>query len=74
MTRNIPPLVWIVLAALLGWLVVALVQQGGTDRTPQGVEAPRKAQDSAVMPAAPSRGAAPATPGVAVNPRDEPAR
>jgi cytoskeletal protein RodZ len=33
-SRRIPPLVWIILAILVGWGVVLLVQNNGTTRTP----------------------------------------
>lgn len=62
-TRNIPPLVWIVLALLVAWLVVALIQRGGVHHTPQGGTMPQEKQGAAMMPAAPANGAAPATPG-----------
>lgn len=66
-SRRIPPLVWIVLALLVGWLVVAMVQRGGTDRTPGGGATPMAEQGSSVMPPAPASGAAPATPGSVAN-------
>lgn len=62
-SRRIPPLVWIVLALLVGWLVVAMVQRGGTDRTPGGGSHPTAEQGTSVMPPAPATGSAPATPG-----------
>jgi hypothetical protein len=66
-TRRIPPLVWIVLALLVGWLVVALLQRGGIDNTPQGGSHPMQAEGTSVMPAAPAQGDAPATPSGAIN-------
>ncbi|MDB5466169.1 MAG: hypothetical protein JWQ46_931 [Phenylobacterium sp.] len=72
-TRNIPPLVWIVLALLVAWFAVAMIQRGGTDRTPQGGSMPRQAEGTSVMPAAPANGSAPATPAGAVNGPQEPA-
>lgn len=62
-SRRIPPLVWIVLALLVGWLVVAMLQRGGTDRTPGGGTLPEAAQGPSVMPPAPASGTTPATPG-----------
>lgn len=62
-SRRIPPLVWIVLALLVGWLVIAMVQRGGTDRTPGGGSAPMAEQGPSVMPPAPASGTTPATPG-----------
>lgn len=70
--RKIPPLVWIVLALLVAWLVVALVQWGGTHRTPQGGETPMQAEGPSVMPAAPPSGAAPGTPAGVVNAPEAP--
>lgn len=61
--RRIPPLVWIVLALLVGWLIVAMVQRGGTHRTPDGGTMPMAEQGPSVMPPAPASGTAPATPG-----------
>jgi hypothetical protein len=69
---RIPPLVWIILALLIGWFVVAMMQRGGSDRTPQGGEVPRQAEGPAIMPPAPPSGSAPATPGGVVNGPDEP--
>ena len=62
-SRRIPPLVWIVLALLIGWLVVAMIQRGGTDRTPGGGTHPMAEQGPSVMPPAPASGTTPATPG-----------
>ncbi|WP_334163626.1 hypothetical protein [Phenylobacterium sp.] len=72
-TRNIPPLVWIVLALLVGWLVVALMQRGGSDVTPQGGTTPSAAEGTSIMPPAPASGDAPATPGGVVNGPAQPA-
>ncbi|WP_374468675.1 hypothetical protein [Phenylobacterium sp.] len=66
-SRRIPPLVWIVLALLVGWLVVALMQRQGSDRTPQGGAHPAQAEGTSIMPAAPAQGDAPATPAGTVN-------
>lgn len=62
-SRRIPPLVWIIVAILLGWLVIAFLQRGGTHVTPQGGTAPQATQGEAVIPSAPATGNAPATPG-----------
>jgi hypothetical protein len=62
-TRNIPPLVWIILALLVAWLVVAVAQRGGTHHTPQGGSMPQEKSGAVTMPAAPANGGAPATPG-----------
>jgi len=64
---GIPPLVWIVVALLVGWLVVAMVQRGGTEHTPGGGTHPMQAEGASVMPAAPASGDAPATPARVVN-------
>ncbi|WP_309092462.1 hypothetical protein [Phenylobacterium sp.] len=66
-SRRIPPLVWIVLALLVGWLVVAMIQRGGTDRTPGGGSHPTAEQGPSVMPPAPASGTTPATPGNVAN-------
>jgi hypothetical protein len=72
-TRNIPPLVWIVLALLVLWLVVALVQRGGSNRTPSGGTMPSQAEGPSYMPAAPANGSAPATPAGVINGPNQPA-
>jgi hypothetical protein len=72
-TRNIPPLVWIVVAILIGWLVVAMMQRGGTHRTPQGGTMPTQEQGTSYMPPAAPSGDAPATPGGVVNGPQQPA-
>jgi hypothetical protein len=71
--RRIPPLVWIVLLLLIGWFVVAMLQFGGTDRSPHGGTVPRAAESTGYMPATPPQGSAPATPAGAVNGPLEPA-
>lgn len=71
-SRKIPPLVWIVLAGLVAWLVIALVQRAGADRTPQGGSTPAQAEGTSVMPAAPATGSAPATPGGVANGPNQP--
>lgn len=68
-SRRIPPLVWIVLALLVGWFVVAMLQRGGIHTTPDGGTMPMADQGPSIMPAAPASGSAPATPaGVANGP------
>ncbi|WP_411288508.1 hypothetical protein [Phenylobacterium sp.] len=72
-SRNIPPLVWVVVAILVAWLAVALIQRNGADRTPQGGATPSAAEDASVMPAAPATGDAPATPAGVINGPNQPA-
>lgn len=62
-SRKIPPLVWIVVALLVAWLVVALMQRGGTHVTPQGGTMPQAQEGTSYMPPAPASPGAPATPG-----------
>lgn len=69
MSRNVPPLAWIILGLLLVVIVVAAVQRRGTHVTPQGGTMPQAGQGEAYMPPAPAAGAAPATPGAVVNDR-----
>lgn len=71
--RRIPPLVWIVVALLVAWFVVIAVQKRGHDVTPQGGTYPQAAEGTSVMPPAPARGDAPATPGGVVNGPAQPA-
>jgi hypothetical protein len=61
---GIPPLVWILVALLVGWFVVMMVQRSGR---PQGTDHPAQAEGASVMPAAPASGDAPATPAGVVN-------
>jgi hypothetical protein len=65
--RRIPPLVWIIVAILLIWLIIALLQRGGTHTTPQGGTMPQQAEGTAVVPPSPAGGGAPATPGGTAN-------
>jgi hypothetical protein len=71
--RKIPPLVWIVIAGLVAWFVVARLQQGGIHVTPHGGTMPEAAEGPSVLPAAPAHGGAPATPGATVNGPAQPA-
>jgi flagellar basal body-associated protein FliL len=71
--RRIPPLVWIVLALLVAWLVVAMMQRKGADHTPQGGSTPAQAEGTSTMPAAPASGDAPATPAGTINGPTQPA-
>ena len=68
-TRNIPPLVWIVLGLLVVVVVVFWMQRGGTHVTPHGGTMPQAEQDAAYMPPAPATGDAPATPGSVIDPK-----
>jgi hypothetical protein len=70
--KRIPPLVWIVVAILVAWLVIALVQRGGTHVTPQGGTMPQQAEGTSVVPAAPAGPGAPATPAGTVNGPNQP--
>jgi hypothetical protein len=72
-SRRIPPLVWIVLALLLVWLVVAVMQRGGSNRTPSGGSVPSAAEGPSYMPASPAHGSAPATPAGSINGPNRPA-
>jgi hypothetical protein len=70
--RGIPPLVWIVLGLLLVWLVWAMAQRGGEQRTPQGGTTPMQNEGPSVVPPAPPSGSAPGTPGGVVNGPNQP--
>lgn len=59
--RRIPPLVWIVVAIFVGWLVIFLVQRQGQVETPAGGTHPAAAQSDAVSPATPAAPGTPAT-------------
>lgn len=71
-SRRIPPLVWIVVALLVAWLVVALVQRGGTHVTPSGGTAPQQAEGPAIVEPAPPTATAPGTPVGVVNGPNQP--
>ncbi len=71
-SRSIPPLVWIVLALLLAWLVIALMQRQGADRTPQGGSTPAQAEGASIMPATPPSGTTPGTPAGVINGPNQP--
>jgi flagellar basal body-associated protein FliL len=68
-TRNIPPLIWIILAILVGAVVVFWMQRGGTHVTPQGGTMSQAEQGESYMPPAAATGDAPATPGGTVDPK-----
>ncbi len=70
--RKIPPLVWIVVAMFVGWFVIAMLQRGGSDVTPQGGTHPQQAEGTSIMPAAPGSPTAPATPGGVANGPNQP--
>ena len=70
--RNIPPLVWIVIALLLVWFIVATLQRYGTHVTPQGGTVPQASEGPSTMPAAPAGPGAPATPAGTVNGPNQP--
>jgi hypothetical protein len=60
--RKIPPLVWIVAAIFVGWIVIFLVQRDGAVESPSGGTHPTAAQGEAISPATPATPAAPGTP------------
>jgi hypothetical protein len=59
-TRNVPPLVWVIVIALLAVIVVAFLYARGTMSTPEGGEMPVAGSDMNVQPPQPAT-AAPAT-------------
>ena len=71
--RRIPPLVWIILAVVVAWLIGIAVWRQGVDRTPHGGTMPRASQPTSYMPATPPQGSAPATPAGTANGPQEPA-
>jgi len=67
-TRRVPPLIWIIVAALVAWFAIAMWQRQGTHPTASGRETVTSgAEGTAYMPPAPANGSAPATPGGYVN-------
>jgi len=62
-TRNIPPLVWVVVAILVACVAIFWMQRDDTHVTPQGGTTPQAQQDPSYMPPAAATGDAPATPG-----------
>ncbi len=72
-SRRIPPLVWIIVAILVGWGVVALIQNNGTTRTPnESYPANAGAPEADPVPATVPPAAEPNT-GVIGNPAGNPA-
>jgi hypothetical protein len=71
--RRIPPLIWIIVALLVVWFIIAGVMRRGVDNTPQGGSTPAAAEGSSHMPAAAANGSAPATPEGTVNGPNQPA-
>jgi hypothetical protein len=65
--RRIPPLVWIVIAALAAWFAITLFYRQGVHVTPHGGTMPEAQEGPAVIPAAPAQSGAPATPAGTVN-------
>lgn len=51
--RKIPPLVWIVLAILVGIVLYGLATYGGSRTTPQGGTVEQAKPEESVMPPAP---------------------
>ncbi len=64
--RKIPPLVWIILAVIAGWIAYSFIARGGERTTPQGGTMPQPPASTSYMPEAPASGDAPGTPGGAV--------
>ena len=63
-TKNVPPLVWVVVAALLAIVVAAILYARGSMSTPEGGETPVAGSDVNVEPPQPATAepaAAPAT-------------
>lgn len=61
-SRRMPPLGWVVIAALALIVVVAVVGWQGTDRTPSGGEVPTASEEGVVTASPPGPAGAPATP------------
>lgn len=70
MSRNVPPLAWVLMAVLVAVFVVAGLMRGGSRETPSGEVMPQTRESSAYMPPAPATGDAPATPGGEITTRD----
>jgi len=62
-TRNIPPLVWVIVAILVVCLAIFWMQRDDTHVTPQGGTMPQAEQGATYMPPAAATGDAPSTPG-----------
>lgn len=60
--RKIPPLVWILVAIMVGWLVIFLVQREGVVESPSGGTHPVAEPREAISPATPATPEAPGTP------------
>ena len=71
--RRIPPLVWIIVAMVVAWLVYAYAMRGGTHVTPQGGTMPQAKPETSYMPPVPATKEAPGTPGGMITYPDAPA-
>lgn len=52
-TRNIPILVWIILAAVIAWIAYTVIGREGTHVTPQGGTMPQQMDNDAQAPRSP---------------------
>lgn len=58
-TRNIPVLVWIILAAVIAWIAYAFIGREGTHVTPKGGTMPQQMESDAQAPRSPDNPGAP---------------
>lgn len=52
-TRNVPILVWIILAAVIAWIAYTVIGREGTHVTPQGGTMPQQTDSDAQPPRSP---------------------
>ena len=53
-TRNVPPLVWVIIAALVAMLVAGFLYARSSMTTPSGGEVPTAASDTSTLPPQPA--------------------
>ena len=61
-TKNVPPLVWVIVIALVAVIAVAFLYARGTMSTPKGGETPVAGSDMNVEPPQPATAEPPASP------------
>ncbi|MDO8901019.1 MAG: hypothetical protein Q7V15_06670 [Phenylobacterium sp.] len=57
--KGVPPLVWIVLALVAGWIAFTVLGSNNHRVTPSGETMPQPRAEETYMPAAPARDGAP---------------
>jgi hypothetical protein len=64
--KGVPPLVWIILLIVVGWIAFTFLARGDGGGPDDNGDMLQPKSDTTYMPAAPARGEAPATEGRAI--------